>query len=431
MHIPSAAALLTFATLASAPCAYSQPAAFVEGLRALEQTAAAGPIRAEDRGRTAARLRAALTEWDRQLDAMRARGVEMGLAYRTRGRLGDALREFDAAAARQPESSDVQLLRALTLEKLGRTSDAAQAFRAAWSLDATNLVKAYYVAQRTANADADRVRARRTLVDAYSRLDGTSDAPPTAPFLGLDPVPDTLSLAPVIGDHATAEAFALLQAGRLDDAVASLQRSPPGVVDATSPREHFARGQQAEAENRVGDARREYEATMPGVLAGRAALWVGLGRLANVDGDAAAAIAAFERAVQLAPNDAQTHRELADAYASQARHDEALVELVAALLIAPRDAQAHAAVGGVFLDTGHPADAVTALTRALRLAPTRYQTHYALARAFDELGQANDAARERALFEKARLESLAERRRFMSADLEKQEAVRREQGGAK
>ena len=87
--------------------------------------------------------------------------MELGVAYRARGRVADALREFEAALALQPSGSDVQVLRGLTLEAVGRSEEAGKAFRAAWNLDPRDAVKAYYVAQRPgAGNAAERDRAR-------------------------------------------------------------------------------------------------------------------------------------------------------------------------------------------------------------------------------------------------------------------------------
>ena len=96
-------------------------------------------------------METALVEWDRRIGALEAARdreipgapaqrayqlhVELGVAYRARGRGADALREFDAAVALRPSASDVQVLRALTLEAAGRSEEAGKAFRAAWTLD--------------------------------------------------------------------------------------------------------------------------------------------------------------------------------------------------------------------------------------------------------------------------------------------------------
>src|SRR6476659_616426 len=113
-----------------------QPEAFVQAAQALAQAAAPAtpdPTPLGDAGRL---MGTALAEWDRAIEAQEARTgrelreapprrqfqlhVEMGTAYRTRGRLADALREFDAAAELDPASSDLQVVRALTLESSGQ-----------------------------------------------------------------------------------------------------------------------------------------------------------------------------------------------------------------------------------------------------------------------------------------------------------------------
>ena len=168
----------------------------------------------------------ALVEWDRNIKALEVRAeresagapdsrvyqlhVELGVAYRVRGRLADALREFDTAAALRPSSSDLQVLRALTFEAAGRSQEAGQAFRTAWNLDPTNPVKAYYVAQGPgAGSAAERAPARAFLADAYRQV-GSDAARPGAPFVTLGAIPDNLSPTPVIADDATSEGFALL-----------------------------------------------------------------------------------------------------------------------------------------------------------------------------------------------------------------------------
>src|SRR6185503_2341454 len=108
------------------------------------------------------RMETALVEWDHTIALLESRTareisgapdqrayllhVELGVVYRASGRLVDALREFDAAVALRPSASDLQVLRALTLEAAGRPEEAAKAFRAALKFDARDPVKAYYVA---------------------------------------------------------------------------------------------------------------------------------------------------------------------------------------------------------------------------------------------------------------------------------------------
>jgi len=173
----------------------------------------------------------------------------------------------------------------------------------------------------------------------------------------------------------------------------------------------FTRGQELEKANRVREARREFEAAVAGTLSGRNLLLAGIGRLAQVEGDFAGAINAFQRAVQLNPNDVNMHRELAFAYAAQGAVDQAFNELAAALLLNPRDAQTFADIGRLFLDAGRDADALPPLQRALALAPSRYETRYALATGLTRLGRTADAARELEAFQQAQRQAIDRQRR--------------------
>jgi tetratricopeptide (TPR) repeat protein len=431
----------TFALVLRPSSAHAQLNVFVQSVRDLAvATAQTEPVRSNDVHAAAGRMRIALAEWDRNIAALEARvvgempgapsqrayelHVELGVAYRARGRNADALREFGAAAALRPSASDLQVLRALTLEVTGRTGEAASAFRAASMADARDPVKAYYVAERPAGNDGDRDRARAVLKETYQRIALAAPRPETAPFLMLDVIVDSMSRTPVVADQATAEGFALLSAGRYGEGAAALERADRTKGkkdDEVSALEHFSRGQRDEAEGRVTSARREYQASLPGVLLGRGPILVGIGRLAQVEGDLAGAVEAFSRAARLNPNDPNIRKELAGAYTAQGREDDAFCELMAVLLIDPRDAQAHATIGQLYLDAGRDAEAVTAFTRALELMPDRYETRYALATAFTRLGRTDEAAREFDLFERIRREKLDERRRDIAREVEQQE----------
>ncbi len=383
-------------------------------------------------------MSSALAEWDRriaaQADRARAaatdayqRHVELGVALRARGRTTDALRELDAAAALRP-SSDLQVLRALTLEHAGREDEARRAFRAAWSLDSSDAIKAYYLLTRADGAaDAQVDRARAQLKAAYDRERTVNARPSIAPFAVLDAIPDTLSRVPVVGDELTGEAFALLSAGQYDEALAALRhpssRRPPGER-TDSPAAHFARAKEDEARNQVADARREYTAALRGTLAGRSVILVAIARLAQVEGDPAAAIDSFRHAVRLNPNEVTIHWELADALAADGRADERFCELVAGLMIDPLDARVFASAGQSFLDAAQHADAIAAFTRALELNPAAFEVRYALATALTRAGNAAEAARQFDRYERERRDALERRRRAIASEVEREEQGR-------
>ncbi len=411
---------------------------FADAVRDLARRATAGDRASAPIGPLIDRMAAGLAEWDRSIRTFEShvdaglRGasderafqlhVELGLAYRQRSRLADALRELDAAAALRPMASDVHVLRGLTLDAAGRSDDAARAFQRAWSLDPANPVKAHYVLRFAAGTD--RQRARQVLTAAYERSLTGVPGPKSAPFLLLDAIVDTLSRAPVVGDATTADAFALLAAGKYGDAVAALQGIRSGVDgrpdrsprNTESPLAHFVRARNDEVAGRIPEARRGYEAAVAGTLAGRGGLYIGIGRLAQVEGDFAGAIEAFGRAVRLDPNNPAAHRELGGALAADNRIDGAVAELAAALVIDPADVAVLAAIGQLFLDSGRYADAVAPLTRTLQLAPGRFEAHYALATALTHVGRTSDAAHELERFERARQQMIEKRRRDLDAD---------------
>ena len=218
----------------------------------------------------------------------------------------------------------------------------------------------------------------------------------------------------------------LLGAGKYSDAVAALKRagSRQDGGDRGFSARHFARGQRDEAENRVADARREYQAALAGTLVGRSVLLVGIARLAQVEGDLAGAIDAFAQAVRLNPNDPNIRKELASAYAAEGRADDAFCELMAALLINRRDAQAHAAIGQLYLDAGRDAEAVAAFNRALELMPGPLRNQVRprdRAHATRPHRRSRTAARD---IRSLRREALEQRRRDIANDVEQEEALR-------
>lgn len=419
-------------TLRPSP-AYAQLEAFVQAVRGLVDAAGqTEPARSTNIRSAADRMATALAEWDRNISALEARvarvspggnvsagapndgtyrlHVELGVAYRVRGRLSDALREFDAAARLRPSSSDLQMLRALTLEAAGRPAEAGKAFLDAWHLDTGDPVKAYYVTQRlNAGGVAEHARARALLTDTYQRLGDAARPgaarPGAAPFVALNAIPDGLLRTRAVAGSGVSAGFALLAANKYDEALAAFRR--PGD----------APGEEA--------ARRDEERTaLERTLAGRNVPVIGMARRAQIEGDSAGAIEALTQALRFSPNDPNIHKELASVYAAQGRADDAFCELMAALVIDRRDAGAHSAIGQLYLDSGRDSEAVAAFNRALELMPGYYETRYALATAHTRLGHTAEAARQLDLFERARLEALEQSRRDFASEAEREERSR-------
>ena len=404
--------------------AYAQVETFVQAVAQLAHASVQPQDARANAVRVAAdRMADALAEWDRRialLDRDATRHIERGVAYRVRGRLSDASRQLDAAIAERPNGSDVQLLRALTFEAAQRPEDAARAFAAAWEFDRNNLAKAYYVATRPVPGALDRERAYAQLAEAYRQGTFATTRPAVPPFMTLDAIPDNLLRAPVVADGDTAQAFALLAAGRFNEAVVALRQPVRAAQsgNAETPLSHFLRAQQDERIGDVASARAHYQQAMTGALLGRGAIDVAIARLAQVEGDPLAAVQALTRAVRLNPNDSYFHKELALAHASNGHLDDALCELMAAVLIDPGDATTHATIGQLFLDARRDDDAVRAYNRALALKPDAFEARYGLATALTRLGNTSEATRQLEEFERARRGAQEQRRRDIASDVD-------------
>lgn len=188
------------------------------------------------------------------------------------------------------------------------------------------------------------------------------------------------------------------------------------VFATAEGRAALARGQAAEVAGRFPEAAREYAAAAADAVSGRHAIEVGIGRIAQVQGDLDGAIAAFGRATRLRPGDPILRLELAAAYVAAARHDDALAELAAALAVVPDHADALVTKAQIYLDTDRPEDAIPVLRRVLALRPERYATHYALATALSRVGRADEATREFQAFERLSRQALDARRRAVAGE---------------
>jgi tetratricopeptide (TPR) repeat protein len=427
------------------PVVHAQKSAFVREVGELAKAAAVEqPARGTQIAAIVERMAAALARWDRDIEALETRiaadagsaatsriaelRLELGAAYLDRGRHADARRILEAES-RHTQAGAVHLLLARARAASGDAAGAARAIAAAWELDRRDPFTAYALVRDVPpDVPADRERAQAALMDAYRSTLAELPRSSGQRFAVPEILADESAQVPVIADRMLARGFAHLLAHQYDDAIAAL-RQPD---DATAPRsvesplDLFARGRQAELANQIADARRAYESAVDGTLFGRYALYVGIGRLALVDGDAPAGIAAFESAARVHPNNPHIRLELSAALAAEGRTDDAFAELVAVLLIDPRNAQAHAAAGQLFLDTGRPLEAIAAFERTLRLTPERYEIHYALATALARMGRTAEAERERETFERARLDMEDRRRRQIDRDVEADEIRRRQ-----
>ncbi|MRG61187.1 DUF5107 domain-containing protein [Agromyces sp. CFH 90414] len=270
------------------------------------------------------------------------------LAY-DRGEPEAALEHLEAALAREtrrnlnPEHADVQLLRALVLERLGRFAEAADAFgKAVW--DGALALPALLGRARLALRAGD---ARRSLefAEQASRTDASSTQAVAARVVALR----------ALGRDA--DAGSLLSLARAADPLDPLLAALADDLDPVDPRTLLTMAHEL---HRLGDRPR-------GIRLAERAAGTSPGRFGNPAPLASYALAAFlDEADE--PGRAAAARTAARAaevrLAFPAGLDD-LDALRAALAAEPGDARAAGLLGCWLLDAGRTADALVALERSI------------------------------------------------------------------
>jgi tetratricopeptide (TPR) repeat protein len=103
------------------------------------------------------------------------------------------------------------------------------------------------------------------------------------------------------------------------------------------------------------------------------------------------AITNYRKALDLEPNDAGTHYNLALALKYKGDDREALKEFQAAIKLRPKWAEAHYALGATWYDLQNQSEAVSELRIAESLDPAHAATHRLLARIFSQQSNSHDA----------------------------------------
>jgi len=106
-----------------------------------------------------------------------------------------------------------------------------------------------------------------------------------------------------------------------------------------------------------------------------------------------AAIAIYERVLQLDPDHAAAHINLGTLHYNRQDFTAAERHYRSAIEVDPRYALAHFDLGNVLDETGRVAEAIKTYSTALQLAPTYADAHYNLALAYEKLKQPRSALR--------------------------------------
>jgi Flp pilus assembly protein TadD len=116
-----------------------------------------------------------------------------------------------------------------------------------------------------------------------------------------------------------------------------------------------------------------------------------LGNVLLRKGDADAAIAHYQQALQINPNYAQARNNLGITLLQKGKVDEALTQYQEALKIEPDYTQAHENLGIALLQKRKLDEAITHFQRALQIYPDYEEAHYYLGKAFFQKGKVDEA----------------------------------------
>jgi tetratricopeptide (TPR) repeat protein len=386
----------------------------------------------------------------------------LGAAYLERGRVADALKQFDAASTLDPQFADVLVLKGLALESTHRSADAAAAYRAAWQRQPDNMASAYR-ALRSARGGGGAAAADvgKALSNAVERGSTPGDKPSVA-FVDARLLSEDSVSAPLFLPAAFNDAVLLMTQGRYEQAIAALKASVSASLATVRDEHQRVRAADARVESKdlvaargalgeavrampqsgllhwklgrlqlaLGDeasALRSFQtaATLP-PLAGAANVYAAIGRIQHNQLDLEGAVSAYSQRADLTPNDAAVHIDLGDVYRAQDRLDDALAEYSIASLLDGTNVRALATAAQIHAAGGRDESAVKLLHRAVTLAPTHLEARYALSRALLRLGQAEDARRELEVFEQLQQKALQDQRRqFQDNQLKIDETLKR------
>lgn len=406
-------------------------------------------------------MSAALDRWDQDiLDAereLRARVQSDGdlqtrlqvhtiLAslYVERGRLADAVREFDEDIRLDPRRAAFHRLKGLVLQAAARDAEAADAFHAAWLLEPDDPQNAYrLIADRSAGpAPRDLERARETLANVEGALVRGETAGAPALFTNVRAIVDDAGGGMAFVPAAYASGFSFILRGDLHRGVAELGAAlaqDPLVTDPALRSEPMVRGIAAlreavsaaaasatpVAEDLVASATGHLETAVAAATGSPEAHRI-LASAYSIGGDIASSLEHLREAVRLGPRDERVHLALTQVLASAGRsadHQEALRAAVATLpesgalrwrlstqsqarqddadraLIAMADrlvllvgrGELYRALAGLAQLHRDEAQAIAFLQRAVRLTPNSTAAHKALGRAYAENGRHTEA----------------------------------------
>ena len=227
--------------------------------------------------------------------------------------------------------------------------------------------------------------------DTLERLGALGYVGPGAPAdrrsAGADPK-DTLQDYKVLS-AAMQDAIVAIRAKRHADAVRHLQTVTRRGVDSFEV--HHYLGRAYDGLGRWREAAAAYEKAVQKMPA-EAEAWRALGVSLVAGGNSAAAVPAFERVVALLPKDPVARMQLGEALRDLARYKEATEAITIALALDPKPAQYWNSLGTVLGASGKMGEAQQAFAEAAAREPANGMYAYNRGLALQQLGRRDEAA---------------------------------------
>jgi tetratricopeptide (TPR) repeat protein len=279
--------------------------------------------------------------------------------YIERGRLDDAVREFDEDISIDPRRAAFHRLKGLVLQAASRHAEAADGFRTAWVLDPDDPQNAYrLIAYRSARATPQDIeRARETLANLERRLIRREQAGISAPFTNLSGIKDDAGGGMAFVPAAYASGFSFILQGELERGVAALRAAIANdalVTDPASRSEPMVRGIAALRQAASAKASTFAEAAVD---------------KSAPEGVVASAIEHLETAVARAGGSSEAHRVLATAYSITGDIARSVQHLRDAVRLNPRDERSRLALAHTLAAVGRSAEAEDVLRTAVAELP--------------------------------------------------------------
>jgi len=182
--------------------------------------------------------------------------------------------------------------------------------------------------------------------------------------------------------------YALLETGRLDEAITQFQKTLQMRPDGETA--HNNLGVAFHRAGRLDEATAEYDRVLQ-LDPDSDIAHDDLGDLLMKEGRTDEAIVHYQKAVQLKPHIALTRRNLGDALLKKGRLDEALAQYQEAVQLKPDYTDAHSELGIIFAREGRMDEALAHFQKAVELKPDAADTRQNLANALAQKGRLDEA----------------------------------------